>query len=186
MMEAMTKESEGNQTWTGIIEEIGNFTNDSAMLIAHERALETSKGKEIALFQDPFAKFLQGPKGETLSNDFGDYAAAFGFTGWPGFHKTWTVVRTKFIDDQIEEYIKGGKGTLTQMVNLGAGVDTRAYRLECYKNFTNVFEVDMKVINDAKEKVFDLIMKNVQMNINACASYEKWRACSLFLNFCKL
>ena len=167
-MEAMRKESEENQTWTGIIEEIGNFTNDSAMMIAYERALETSKGNAIALFQDPFAKFLQGPKGETLSNDFGEYAAAFGFTGWPEFHKTWTVVRTKFIDDQIEEYIEGGKDTLRQMINLGAGVDTRAYRLECYKKFTNVFEVDMKAINEAKEKVFDLIMKNLEMTKQKC------------------
>jgi methyltransferase (TIGR00027 family) len=164
MMEAMNKDVDENQTWTSINEEVGNFTNDSAMMIAYERALETSKGAEIALFQDPLAKLLQGSKGETLSKIFGEYATAFGFTGWPDFHKTWTAVRTKFIDDRIQEYIDKGGETLAQMVNLGAGFDTRAYRLECYKKITKVFDVDMKVINEAKEKAFDLIMKNYQMN----------------------
>ena len=171
-MEAMNNEAEENQTWISINEEIGNFTNDSAMMIAYERALETSKGSGIALFQDPLAKLLQGSKGETLSKNFEEYAAAFGFTGWPEFHKTWTAVRTKFIDDRIEEYIDKGGEKMTQLVNLGAGFDTRAYRLECYKKFTNVFDVDMKVINDAKEKVFDLIMKNYQMKKHYCEKIE--------------
>ena len=85
----MLSVDEDNQRWIKITEEIGNFTNDSAMMIAYERALETSKGLETSLFQDPFAELLQGPKGKTLSKDFGEYASAFGFEGWPEFHQTW-------------------------------------------------------------------------------------------------
>ena len=60
-----------NQIKEEVAKEFGNFTNDSAMMIAYERGLETDKGPENSLFQDPFAKFLQGPKGRQLSKDFG-------------------------------------------------------------------------------------------------------------------
>ena len=48
----------------------------------------------------------------------------------------WTVVRTKFIDDLLSEV------AVPQMVNLGAGVDTRAFRLSAYKRFKASYEVD--------------------------------------------
>ena len=44
-------------------------------------------------------------KGEGLSKAFEDYAAPFGFADWPQFHKTWTVVRTRFIDDCIRDLV---------------------------------------------------------------------------------
>ena len=40
-------------------------------------------------------------KGESLSTAFEAYATPFGFPDWPDFHRTWTAVRTKFIDDRI-------------------------------------------------------------------------------------
>ena len=42
-------------------------------------------------------------KGEGLSKAFEEYATAFGFPDWPHFHKTWTAVRTRFIDDCIRK-----------------------------------------------------------------------------------
>ena len=48
---------------------VDNFTNDSAMMIAWERALESRRG-EAALFHDPLAEALAGTKGERLSADF--------------------------------------------------------------------------------------------------------------------
>lgn len=128
-----------------------NFVNDSAMMIAFERFLETSR--EDAMFQDPLARVLAGDKGEKLSETFGTYAAAFGFDGWPEFHKTWTVVRTKFIDDAIARLASTGQ--FKQLVNLGAGFDTRAYRLDCYTAFANgSFEVDMEQNNAGRRAVF--------------------------------
>ena len=47
------------------------------------------------------------------------------------------MVRTKFIDDVLSA-VSG----VQQMVNLGAGVDTRPYRLDIYKEFKASFEVD--------------------------------------------
>ena len=60
-------------------------------------------------------------------------------SGWPPLlnGQVWTVVRTKFIDDVLSA-VRG----VQQMVNLGAGVDTRPYRLDIYKEFKASFEVD--------------------------------------------
>uniref|UniRef100_A0A7S4QLU3 Uncharacterized protein n=1 Tax=Alexandrium monilatum TaxID=311494 RepID=A0A7S4QLU3_9DINO len=128
-----------------------NFVNDSAKMIAYERALES--GRPDALFQDPFAKAMAGQKGEKLSEAFGANCSYFGLDGWPEFHKMWTAVRTRFIDDRIAEHAATGR--FPQLVNLGAGLDTRAYRLECYKSFANgSFEVDMETVNAGKAKVF--------------------------------
>lgn len=128
-----------------------NFVNDSAMMIAYERFLETSRGD--ALFRDPLARVLAGAKGASLSETFGTYAEGFNFDAWPEFHKTWTAVRTKFIDDTVARLASTGQ--FRQLVNLGAGFDTRACRLECYKSFTNgSFEVDMEKNNAARRAVF--------------------------------
>ena len=83
-----------------------NFTNDSAMMIAYERYLESQR--EDALCNDPFGSALAGSKGETLSDNFGNNCAAFGFPEWPEFHKMWTAVRTKFIDSNVERLASTG------------------------------------------------------------------------------
>lgn len=124
-----------------------SFTNDSAMMIAYERALETER--DDALIHDPFAKFFQGSKGASLSEQFGAACVHFQFDGWVEFHKMWTAVRTKFIDDELAKAC----GTTSQFVNLGAGLDTRCLRLECLKSVNVAFEVDMQVINDFKAKI---------------------------------
>ena len=128
--------------------------NDSAMMIAWERALESKRPD--ALFVDPLAEALAGTKGETLSAGFGNMSQMFGFEDWAAFHKTWVAVRTRFIDDRVKECACGFK----QLVNLGAGMDTRPYRLECYKAFANgSFNVDMKVVNDGKARIFERVLQ---------------------------
>jgi len=129
-----------------------NFTNDSAMMIAYERALET-------LFQDPFAEVLAGSKGESLSAAFGANCAMFELTDWPEFHKTWTAVRTRFIDEHVCECT--GTKCFAQLVNLGAGMDVRPYRLKEYSAFEGgCFDVDMEVVNASRQKVFEEVLGN--------------------------
>ena len=142
------------------IPQFDNFTNDSAMMIAFERHLESRH--DGAFFTDPFAKSLAGSKGERLSEEFGtNYSVVFGFAGWPEFHKNWTAVRTKFIDDHISEFAATGK--YHYILNLGAGMDTRPYRLECYKNFKNGnFDFDMAVVNKNKQVVFEKFLSSPQ------------------------
>ena len=107
-------------TATSIDEAREAFTNDSAFMIAYERAIETENRIETPLICDPFARLLTGGggggaennnnddnnddndncKGKELSDLFGINASKQ-FNLWPDFHKQWTAVRTKFIDDHI-------------------------------------------------------------------------------------
>jgi len=119
----------------------------TAFMVAAERALESER--EDALFVDPYAKALSGQDGLAMSDRLGEAACQFGFDNWPEFHKVWTVVRTKFIDDVLSA-VRG----VQQMVNLGAGVDTRPYRLDIYKEFKASFEVDTTEVNAVRSAFF--------------------------------
>ena len=135
---------------------VDNFTNDSAMMIAWERALESKRG-EGALFDDPLAEALAGTKGERLSADFENMCEPFEFPGWREFHKTWVAVRTRFIDDCVAQHA-AAEG-FAQLVNLGAGMDTRPYRLGCYRAFANgAFDVDMAVVNEGRARIFGEVL----------------------------
>ena len=81
--------------------DVGNFTNDSSMMIAWERHLESERAD--AFFVDPFAKALAGSKGQKLSEEFGSMCSTFEVPGWEEFHKTWVAVRTKYIDDFVRD-----------------------------------------------------------------------------------
>ena len=140
------------------------FTNDSAFMIAYERAIETEK--EHGLIDDPFARMLAGDKGKDLSDSFG-ISAATDFKLWPDFHKQWTVVRTKFIDDHITKIVSeaetnqghgdGAERLKIQFLNLGAGLDTRSLRLKPLSRIKASYEVDMSAINEPKIKLFEAI-----------------------------
>lgn len=154
------------------------FTNDSAFMIAHERAIETEKESDAEagsstsserLIIDPFARMLAGDKGKELSDEFGISAAPH-FGLWPDFHKQWTVVRTKFIDDHIARIVRQNddqtatendgenEGRLRlQFVNLGAGLDTRSLRLQAMTKISASYEVDMDAINEPKAALFESI-----------------------------
>lgn len=150
------------------------FTNDSAFMIAYERAIETEKkgtvtrdgdSLTVCLVDDPFARMLAGDKGKELSDKFG-ISAAPQFGLWPDFHKQWTVVRTKFIDDHIARIVceTEARGTnelvgrlRLQFLNLGAGLDTRSLRLDAMARIAVSYEVDMEAINGPKTDLFEAI-----------------------------
>jgi methyltransferase (TIGR00027 family) len=89
--------------------------SDTAFWIAHYRAEESARPD--ALFHDPLAGMLAGERGKKI-------AQAMPMTFWTG----WSVVlRTCIIDDYIREAL--GKG-VDAILNLGAGLDTRPYRME--------------------------------------------------------
>ncbi len=58
------------------------------------------------------------------------------------------IMRTRYIDDVVAE---GARGGIAQLVILGAGLDTRAFRLACLAE-TTVFEVDLPETQDAKRR----------------------------------
>ena len=89
--------------------------SDTAFGIAHYRALETQRPD--ALFHDPLAGLLAGDRGQKI----GAAMPASFMKGWP------VVIRTCVIDDYIRLAIAQGVDTV---LNLGAGLDTRPYRME--------------------------------------------------------
>jgi methyltransferase (TIGR00027 family) len=59
------------------------------------------------------------------------------------------VVRTKFIDERLADAIRGGA---TQLVILGAGWDTRAYRLADLLQGVRIFEIDQPATQNWKRR----------------------------------
>ncbi len=83
--------------------------------MAHYRAVESDRAD--ALFRDPLARLLTAERGERIARSFESIT-----------HRTaWSIVmRTLLIDDYIERAIADG---VDAVVNIGAGLDTRPYRM---------------------------------------------------------
>lgn len=90
--------------------------SDTSLLVAAARAIETDR--EDGFVNDPLAATLAGERGKLLlqSMSRGLEWIAFGIG-----------LRSRFIDDFVEEVI--GKGEIDTVLNLGAGLDTRPWRL---------------------------------------------------------
>lgn len=95
--------------------------SDTAFWIAHLRAVETQRPD--ALVRDPFAARLAGEQGRRI-------AASIPMSQVVG----WTVaVRTLIIDEYIALALSEGVDTI---LNLGAGLDTRPYRMALPESLT--------------------------------------------------
>ncbi|MFZ5623099.1 MAG: class I SAM-dependent methyltransferase [Gemmatimonadota bacterium] len=88
--------------------------SDTARWVAFYRAMESERPD--ALFRDPFARRLAGPRGEAIVNALPKGRA----NAWP------MIVRTAVMDEIILRVVKDGVDTV---VNLAAGLDARPYRL---------------------------------------------------------
>jgi methyltransferase (TIGR00027 family) len=110
--------------------------SDTAFWIAHYRGLEAERPD--ALFRDPLASLLAGERGRQIAS------------GMPGSTMTsWSVViRTYLIDDYIQKSIAEGIDTI---VNLGAGLDTRPYRMDLPSGLEWI-EVDFPHVIEFKEE----------------------------------
>jgi methyltransferase (TIGR00027 family) len=71
------------------------------------------------------------------------------------------VCRTKFIDDRLNEAINTG---ITQIVILGAGLDTRGYRIN-YPKETKIYEVDLPVLQNKKMEIIKKHFGTMPSNI---------------------
>jgi methyltransferase (TIGR00027 family) len=110
--------------------------SDTAFLVAHHRAVESARSD--ALFRDPLAGRLAGDKGAAIARNFPVARMS-----------EWSVaVRTVIIDDFLRAALARG---VDLVVNLGAGLDTRPYRLELPATLTWV-EVDYPPVVSFKEE----------------------------------
>jgi methyltransferase (TIGR00027 family) len=110
---------------------------DTARWTAAARARESRRADR--LFADPLAERLAGPHGEKLLRHFHpEHAADEGNPFLP--------IRTRWFDDYLAANLTGGG----QVVGLGAGLDTRAFRL-AWPAGTVLFEVDQPAVLSYKE-----------------------------------
>jgi methyltransferase (TIGR00027 family) len=108
--------------------------SDTAFWVAHYRGIEGER--KNPLFYDPLAKRLAGERGRKIAQSLpGAY-----FTAWM------MAIRTVIIDAFIAKAIAEGADTI---VNLGAGLDTRPYRMDLPQSL-NWIEADHPKIIDYK------------------------------------
>lgn len=108
--------------------------SDTAFWVAHYRGVETTRTD--ALFRDPLAAVLAGDRGRQIAE------------AMPRpFITAWVIaVRTRIIDDFISGAVARGVDTV---LNLGAGLDTRPYRMELPASLTWI-EADYPRVIDYK------------------------------------
>jgi methyltransferase (TIGR00027 family) len=109
-------------------------SSTTAQGIAFARAFESEKKVGERICYDPFARKFIHPAFYYLGRLFADYGERRG----PGV-LNFLVARCRYIDDYLVECLAGG---IAQLVILGAGLDSRAYRFEQLPGRVRVFEVD--------------------------------------------
>ena len=116
----------------------------TAQGVAKQRLIESLAKPNKRVIYDPYAKyFVLGASiikllGHKISVWLGDKIV-------PGMHEH-LICRTRFIDDLIEESTSAG---IEQYVILGAGYDSRAYRLKLPPKL-KIFEVDQPEVQGIK------------------------------------
>ena len=119
-----------------------------ALVDAANRALETEHSQP--LYRDPFARVLAGDAGMALiarmRSSWGDASGPQS----PRDPQPYLSIRTRFFDDALQNAVRGAG--ITQVVVLGAGMDTRAFRLDWPAGLA-WFEIDRNEVFDRKEPV---------------------------------
>jgi len=124
----------------------------TAEYMALFRAVESAERADRRLFEDPYASALVTGRLKALAEFarvpwFGRAATWLLDIGWPRTRSS-AVVRTRLIDDLVRQAIHGGA---RQALLLGAGFDSRPYRLEELRDVP-VFEVDHPSTQEAKRQ----------------------------------
>lgn len=117
---------------------------DTAVWVAAYRASESQRPD--ALFKDDYAKLLVGDEGQLIAL----HTQGSRYTAWS------VVIRTYIIDQFLQELLKSGVDTV---INLGAGLDTRPYRMNLNPDlkwievdFPNIINLKNEKLKEAKPK----------------------------------
>lgn len=130
-------------------------TSRTAAQVALFRALESAR-REDRLFVDPYAERFLPPGYRIVARaahlrPVGRWLENYIDGRWSGGPRGSAVVRTRLIDDWVIAALSDGAG---QLLLLGAGFDSRAYRLPGLAG-VDVFEVDHPVTQATKERLLD-------------------------------
>lgn len=127
----------------------------TAEVIAMMRANESRKPEDERICYDPYAaRFISRETLESIARNPEQYRAmaARMEAGLPG-HVNSLVARVRYFDDIVKSSLAGG---MEQLVILGAGYDTRAYRIDGTDKI-RVFEVDHPATQPVKtEKIREI------------------------------
>jgi len=137
----------------------------TAEFMALFRALETARPGFRHLFKDRLARSFLSPSLRRVAAfsrlpGIYDILARIIDNRWPGA-RTSGIARTREIDDLTVEALSGGT---KQVVLLGAGFDSRPYRLSGMERAT-VYEVDHPATSDRKREIVKRALKGVPANV---------------------
>jgi methyltransferase (TIGR00027 family) len=143
----------------------GDRPSRTAEYMALFRAVETTERADRRLFEDPYAAALLTGQLKALAEFarvpwFGRVATWFLDLGWPRTRSS-AVVRTRLIDDLVRQAIRAGA---RQALLLGAGFDSRAYRLAELRDVP-VFEVDHPSTQKAKRQRLEARLGSLPGNV---------------------
>ena len=136
-----------------------NQTSLTALGIAVLRVVESEKPEDERICFDPYARrFVPGWFYHMMR-----FFIHSGYAEWRGRGVLgFLAARERYIDEYLAECLKQ---EFVQLVILGAGYDSRAYRFEALKCAVRVFEVDhpatQQVKLDGVKKIFGYQPKNV-------------------------
>lgn len=130
--------------------------SDTAIWVAYYRSLESSRPD--ALFHDRLAPVLIGDRGKAIAESMRKLSR---YTQWS------VTIRTYVIDRLIAELVSGGIHTV---VNLGAGLDTRPYRLTL-PGLKRWIEVDYPTVVEHKNRALSgekpsLALERIAMDLS--------------------
>jgi methyltransferase (TIGR00027 family) len=134
----------------------------TAEYMALFRALEDARSATARRISDPFARAFVNPRLRAAAAlgavpVVGDLVRGYIDRRWPGA-RTSAVARTRFIDERAEAAIAAG---IQQIVLLGAGFDSRPYRLPGWDRVT-VFEVDHPDTQARKRRLLGAVASRVR------------------------
>lgn len=140
----------------------GQGVGNTALGAAVCRLLEQYQPEETRLFDDPVVNGLVGGLVRVLMR-FG-IMRSFTIRQMDGVAKGIfgvQVCRTRYIDDAVQAALSQGIG---QLVILGAGFDTRPYRLPAMAH-VKVFEVDLPAVQREKRKKLQDLLGRLPENV---------------------
>jgi methyltransferase (TIGR00027 family) len=137
----------------------------TAEYMALFRAVENAESPNRRLFEDPYAvPFLSGTLKALAQiaqiSGIGRLVRTFLDLGSP-YTRSSGVVRTRLIDDMVRDSIHAG---MQQLVLLGAGFDSRAFRLDETRDI-RTFEVDHPATQRAKRERLKLVLEHPPANV---------------------
>jgi len=174
----------------------------SALKIAAWRAIETELGS-VALFNDPLAASLAGTTAVAAAK-----SRLTDNTPMPSR----LAIRTRYFDDKLTQALEGpsksvieyllgtdlfgtsaGRKPISQVVLLGAGMDTRVFRLRTKSGTVAdvAFEVDMPEVLNAKQAVLEkcdesltqLTLVKRRVSVGVDLNHPKWSETLLAAGF---